>query len=151
MQFVFGEQEQCKLMCKQVRKKKVTVVTTNTRPQRVFSSVETCLLVDVNQPLPWFFTRWPREDSFPFSWALERICRRLSLFFFCNILLKDLTPLHVKIMSNTNLSSVCRRKPNLSTYLHTLSYNHILSFLNTRSQFVWGLATSEFYSIKNDK
>ena len=151
MQNFFGEHEQCKLMCKHVRKKKeVTVVTTNTRPQRVFSSVETCLLVDVNQPLPWFFTSWPREDSFLVSWALERNVG-VEAFFFCNILLKDLTPLHVKIMSNTNLLSVCRRKLKLSTYLHTLSYNHILSFLNTRSQFVLGLATSEFYSIKNDK
>ena len=42
----------------------VTAVTTNTRPQRVFSSVQTCVLVDVNQPLPWFFTGWSREDSF---------------------------------------------------------------------------------------
>ena len=32
----------------------ITAVTTNTRPQKVFSSVETCGLVDVNQPLPWF-------------------------------------------------------------------------------------------------
>ena len=54
----------------------ITVVTTNTRPQRVFSSVQTCVLVDVNQPLPWFFTRWPREDSFSVSWAPGRICRR---------------------------------------------------------------------------
>ena len=30
----------------------VTAVTTNTRPQRVFSLVQTCVLVDVNQPLP---------------------------------------------------------------------------------------------------
>ena len=44
-----------------------TAVTTNTRPQRVFSSVQTCVLVDVNQPLPWFFTRWAREDSFSVS------------------------------------------------------------------------------------
>ena len=36
-------------------------------PQRVFSSVPTFVLVDVNQPLPWFFTRWPREDSFSVS------------------------------------------------------------------------------------
>ena len=28
--------------------------------------VETFVLVDVNQPLPWFFTRWLREDSFLF-------------------------------------------------------------------------------------
>ena len=45
----------------------ITAVTTNTCPQRVFSSVQTCVLVDVNQPLPWFFTRWPREDSFSVS------------------------------------------------------------------------------------
>ena len=31
-----------------------TAVTTNTRPERFFSSVQTCGLVDVNQPLPWF-------------------------------------------------------------------------------------------------
>ena len=24
-------------------------------------SVQACALVDINQPLPWFFTRWPRE------------------------------------------------------------------------------------------
>ena len=85
-----------------------TAVTTNTRPQRVFSSVQTCVLVDVNQPLPWFFTRWPREDSFSVSWALGRICRRFSRF--CNILLQDLTPLHVKITRRKNLLSVSRRK-----------------------------------------
>ena len=45
----------------------VTAVTTNTRPQRVFSLVQTCVLVDVKQPLPWFFMRWPREDSFSVS------------------------------------------------------------------------------------
>ena len=45
----------------------ITAVTTNTRPQRVFSLVQTCVLVDVNQPLPWFFKRWPREDSFSVS------------------------------------------------------------------------------------
>ena len=32
----------------------ITAVTTNTRPQRVFYLVQTCGLVDVNQPLPWF-------------------------------------------------------------------------------------------------
>lgn len=71
------------------------------------------------------------------------ICRRFSRF--CNILLQDLTPLHVKITRRKNLLSVYRRKLKLSTYLHTVSYNHI-SFLN-RSQFVWGLASSSFYSI----
>ena len=46
----------------------------------------------------------------------------------------DLTPLRVKITRRKNLLSVSRRKPKLSTYLHTVSYNHI-SFLN-RSQLV---------------
>ena len=99
----------------------ITAVTTNTCPQRVFSSVQTCVLVDVNQPLPWFFTRWPREDSFSVSWALGRICRRFSRF--CNILLRDLTPLRVKITRRKNLLSVSRRKPKLSTYLHAVSEN----------------------------
>ena len=120
-----------------------TAVTTNTRTERVFSSVQTCVLVDVNQPLPWFFTRWPREDSFSVSWALGRICRRFNRF--CNILLQDLTSLHVKITRRKNLLIVSRRKLKLSTYLHTVSYNHI-SFLN-RSQLVWVLASSGFYSI----
>ena len=87
--------------------------TTNTRPQRAFSSVQTCVLEDVNQPLPWFFTRWPRENSFSVYWALGRICRRFSRF--CNILLQDLTPLHVKITRRKNLLSVFRRKLQLST------------------------------------
>ena len=123
---------------------KVTAVTTNSRPQRIFSSVQTCVLVDVNQPLPWFFTRWPWEDSFSVSWEVGRICWRFSRF--CNILLQDLTPLHVKITRRTNLLSVFGRKLKLSTYLHTASYNHI-SFLNTRSQLVWVLASSGFYPI----
>jgi len=121
-----------------------TAVTTNTRTQRVFSSFQTCVLVGVNQPLPWFFTRWPWEDSFSVSWALGRICRRFSRF--CNILLQDFTPLHVKITRRTSVTSVFRRKLKLSTYLHTASYNHI-SFLNIRSQLVWVLASSGFYPI----
>ena len=36
-------------------------------PQRVFSLVETSILVDFSQLLPWFFTHWLREDSFHFS------------------------------------------------------------------------------------
>ena len=105
-----------------------------------FLRVQTCVLVDVNQPLPWFFTRWPRADSFPVSRALGRTSR------FCNTLLQDLAPLHVKTTRSTNLLSVCRRKLKLSTYLNTVNYNHI-SFLNTRSQLVWVLASSGFYSI----
>ena len=44
-----------------------SLFTVVTRPQRVFSPVQTCVLVDVNQPLQWFFMRWPREDSFSIS------------------------------------------------------------------------------------
>ena len=43
-----------------------TAVTTNTRPRGVFSSIHTCVFVDVNQPLPWFFTRWPSKILSPF-------------------------------------------------------------------------------------
>ena len=77
------------------------------------------------------FTRWPREDSFPVSQALGGKCRRLCRV--CNIMLQDLTPLHVKITRSTNLLRVCRRKFKLSTFLHTVSDNRI-NFLNTRSQ-----------------
>ena len=89
------------------------------------------------------FTHWPREDSFPLSRALGGTCWHLN--HFCNILLQDLTPLHVKITRSTNLLSVCRGGLKLSTYLHTVSYNHI-SFLNTHSQLLWVLTSSEFYS-----
>ena len=108
-----------------------TAVTTNTRAQRFFSSVQTCGLVDVNQPLPWF-SRVGREKILsPFLEHSEEHVGLLNRF--CNILPQDLTAIHVKITRSTNLSSVCRRKLKLSTYLHTISYNHI-SFLNTRSQ-----------------
>ena len=90
------------------------------------------------------FTRWPREDSFPLSWALGGTCWHLNRF--CNILPQDVTLLHVKITRSTNLLSVCRRKLKLSTYLHTVSYKHI-SFLSTHSQLLSLLASSEFYSI----
>ena len=90
---------------------------------------KTCVLVDVNQPLPWVFTRWPRADSLPVSRALGRTSR------FCNALLQDLAPLHIKTTRSTNLLNVCRRKLKLSTYLQTVKNNHI-SFLNTRSQLV---------------
>ena len=92
----------------------MTAVTSNTPLKGFFSSIQTCGLVDVNQPLPWF-----SGDSFLVSRALGGTCRRLS-----NILLLDLTPLHVKITR-----SDCRRKLKLSTYLHTVSYNHV-RFLN---------------------
>ena len=90
-----------------------------------FLRVQTCVLVDVNQPLPWFFTRWPRVDSFPVSRAPGRTCPRLSRF--CNILLQDPAQLHVKITRSTNLLSVCRRKLKLSPYTHCKLQSHTLS------------------------
>ena len=103
-----------------------------------FFSVLTCSLVDVNQPLPWVLC------SFPVSQALGGgKCRHLS--YFSTILLQDPTPLHVKIIRSTKLLIICWRKLKL-TYLLTESYNHI-SFFNTRSQLVWVLASSSFYSI----
>ena len=102
--------------------------STNTRPQRLFSSP-----FGGRQSVTMVFTRWPREDSFPVSGALGGTCRCLSRF--CNILLQDLTLLHVKISRSTNFLSVCRRKLKLLTHLHTVSYNHI-RFLNTCSRLV---------------
>ena len=44
-----------------------TAVTTNTRPQRVFSSVQTCGLVDANnQPLQWFLRVGQEKILSPF-------------------------------------------------------------------------------------
>ena len=70
---------------------------------------------------------------------------RRNMLAFKPFLLQDLTPLHVKITRSTNLLSVCRGGLKLSTYLNTVSYNHI-SFLNTHSQLLWVLTSSEFYS-----
>ena len=107
------------------------VVTTNTCPQRFFSSVQTCGLLDVNQPLPWFSRFGQEKILSPFLEHSEEHVGLLNRF--CNVLPEDVTPVHVKITRSTNMLSVCRRKLKLSTYLHTISYNHI-SFLNTRSQ-----------------
>ena len=114
-----------------IKRNPMTAVTTNTRPQRFFSSGSNLRFGgSTNQPLPWVFTCWPRADSFPVSRALGRTSR------FCNTLLQDLAPLHVKTTRSTNLLIVCRRKLKLSTYLQTVIYNN-LSFLNARSQLVW--------------
>ena len=122
------------LDCQKATLKKVTAVTTNTYPQKFFSFFQTCGLVDANQLLVnTVFTPRPRQHSFALSRAPGGTCWRSS--HFCNILLQDLTPLHVKITRSTNLSSACRRKLKSTTYLHTVSYNH-LSFLNTRSQLI---------------
>ena len=114
-----------------IRGKEFTAVPTNTRPWRVFWR---------SKPAFWWtsINRYHGFSRFSICWALEGICRRFSW-------LQDLTPLHVKITKGKNLLSVPRRKLKLSTYLHTVSYNHI-SFLN-RSQLVWVLASSGFYSI----
>ena len=104
-----------------------TAVTTNARPQRFFSSVSS----DDNQPLPWFSRVGPEKILCPFLEHSEEHVGLLNRF--CNILPQDLTSVHVKITRSKNLLSFCPRKLKLSTYLHTISYNHI-SFLNTRSQ-----------------
>ena len=107
----------------------INIDLTNTQPQRVFSSVQTCgLLVALINRYHGFHALSKRRTR-----ALGGTCRRLSSF--CNILLQDLTSLHVKITRSTNLLSVCRRKLKLSPYLHAVSYNHV-SFLKTRSQLV---------------
>ena len=85
---------------------------------------------------------WPGEDFFPLSRALGQ--KFWCLSSFCNTLLQDLTPLHAKI--TRSMMSVCRRKLKLTTFLHTVSYN-LIKFLNTRSQLIWVLTTSGFYSI----
>ena len=116
-----------------------TAATTNTRPQKFFSSPQTCGFGGHQSTVAMVFTRWPREDSFPVSRALGRTCRPLSCF--CNILLRDLTTLHVKITRRNK-----EERLKLSTYLHCID----ISILNTRSQLVWVLGTagsSGFYSM----
>ena len=82
-----------------------TAITTNTRPQGVFSFGSNLPFGGRQSTVTMVFTRWPREDSFPVSQALGGKCRCLSRV--CNIiLLQDLTPLHVKITRSTNLWSV---------------------------------------------
>ena len=74
-----------------IKRNPMTAVTTNTLPQRVFSSVQTCGLVDASQPLTMVFTRRPREDSFPVSRVLGGKCRRLSCFCKFNCYRSDTT------------------------------------------------------------
>ena len=122
----------------------LTAFTTNTRPQRVFFFGSNLRFGGCQSTVTMGFMCWPGEDSFPVSQALGgRKCRHLS--YFSTILLQDPTPLHVKIIRSTKLLIICWRKLKL-TYLLTESYNHI-SFFNTRSQLVWVLASSKFYSI----
>ena len=97
----------------------ITAVTTNTRPQRFFSSGSNLRFGGRQSTVTMVFTRWPRADFFPISRALGRICLRLSRF--CNILLQDPAQLHVNITRSTNLSSVCRRKLINYRLIHTVS------------------------------
>ena len=62
----------------------ITAVITNTRPQRVFSSVQTCVLVDVNQPLPWFFMLGLEKIPSPFlEHSEEYVCVSAVVALFC--------------------------------------------------------------------
>ena len=122
----------------------LTAFTTYTRPQRVFFFGSNLQFGGCQSTVTMGFMCWPGEDSFPVSQALGGgKCRHLS--YFSTILLQDPTPLHVKIIRSTKLLIICWRKLKL-TYLLTESYNHI-SFFNTRSQLVWVIASSKFYSI----
>ena len=107
-----------------------------------FLRVQTCVLVDVNQPLPWFFTLWPRADSFPVSRALGRTCPRFSRF--CDIF--RIRHSFMSRLRGVRIGWVFVGGNSNNRHTHTVSYNHI-SFLNARSQLVWVLASFGFYSI----
>ena len=95
-----------------------TAVTTNTRPQRFFSFGSNLWFDGRQSTVTMVFSLWPREDSFPVSRALGGTCWRLS--HFRNILLQDLTPLHVKITKLNwiiDLFTHCKLQPHkLSQY-----------------------------------
>ena len=122
----------------------ITAVITNTRPQRVFSSVQTCVLVDVNQPLPWFFTLGLEKIPSPFlEHSEEYVGVSAVVALFCYRIWHRFMS---RLREEYEFVECFQRKLKLLTYLHTVGYNHI-SFLNTRSQLVWVLASSGFYSI----
>ena len=122
----------------------ITAVITNTRPQRVFSSVQTCVLVDVNQPLPWFFMLGLEKIPSPFlEHSEEYVGVSAVVALFCYRIWHRFMS---RLREEYEFVECFQRKLKLSTYLHTVGYNHI-SFLNTRSQLVWVLASSGFYSI----
>ena len=108
-----------------------------------FLRVQTCVLVDVNQPLPWFFTRCPEQILSPFLEHSEEHARvsAVSAIFCYRIRHSFMSRLRgvrigwVFVGGNSN-----------NRHTHTVSYNHI-SFLNARSQLVWVLASFGFYSI----
>ena len=84
-----------------------TAVTTNTRPQEVFSSVQTC------------------------DFSSTR--RKMSAFKPC-----------LKYYFATGSDTASCQDYEEYEFVECVSYNHI-SFLNTRWQLVWVLATSGFY------
>ena len=84
-----------------------------------FRPLQTCLLENVNQLLPWFSHVGLKNTLSPFLEHSEEHVGVSAVFE--NILLQDLTPLYVKIMRGKNLLSVYWRKLKLSTYLHTVT------------------------------
>ena len=97
-----------------------TAVTINTRPQGVFSLVQTCRLVEVNQPLPWFHPLVKRRffSRFSSTW------RKMSVFKPC---------LQYYFATGSDTAS-CQDFEEYE-FMECVSYNHI-SFLNTRWQLV---------------
>ena len=89
-----------------------------------FLRVQTCILVDVNQPLPWFFTRrstWKNMPAF--------------------------IKLHVRITEEYEFDECLSKETQImDLFTHCKLQPHI-SFLNARSQLIWVLASFEFYSI----
>ena len=119
----------------------ITAVTTNTRPQRFFCPGSNLRSGGRQSTVTMVFHALVHSRFFSrFS------STRKNMSAFKPFLLQNPALHHVHITRSTNLLSVCWRKRKLSTYLHTVSYNHI-SFLNARSQLVWVLTTSGFYSI----
>ena len=90
-----------------------------------------CGLVDVNQPVSMVFTRWPREDSFPFSRALGGTFRRLSRFLQCfatgsdTALCQDYEEYEFECLSEENqiidLFTRCKLQPHIKLSRYTLA------------------------------
>ena len=97
-----------------------TAVTINTRPQGVFSLVQTCSLVEVNQPLPWFHALVKRR-FFP---RFSSTRRKMSAFKPC---------LQYYFATGSDTAS-CQDYEEYE-FMECVSYNRI-SFLNTRWQLV---------------
>ena len=122
-----------------IKRNPMTAVTTNTRPQRFFSLGSNLRfgghqstvtmgfhVLAQSRPSPGFSSTRKNKSSLQYfaTGSGTTSCQDYEKYEFVN---------------------VCRRKLKLSTYLQTVSYDHI-SFLNARSQLVWILASSGFYS-----